>query len=206
MASSRPTAADLRRARRLTLPDVIGSGLRVLFCGINPGLYSTAVGHQFARPGNRFWKALHASGFTSRLVSPFEDATLLELGLGITNLCPRTTASADELTVEEIARGGRELVAKVMQYEPRMIAVLGIGAYRLAFGRAEAVVGPQADTIGGRSAWVLPNPSGLNAHYRLEGLTEHFRALREHVESGGGRQRAAVRDGSASRASIRRRR
>jgi TDG/mug DNA glycosylase family protein len=188
-ASSRPTPADLRRARRRTLPDVIGPGLRVLFCGINPGLYSAAVGHNFARPGNRFWKALHASGFTDRLYSPFEDASLLDLGLGITNLCPRTTATADELTPDEIARGGRDLLDKVALYRPRLVAVLGIGAYRLAFGRTEAVVGPQPDRIGASAAWVLPNPSGLNAHYSLESLTRHFRALRESLPSGRGRRR-----------------
>jgi TDG/mug DNA glycosylase family protein len=185
----RPTPADLQRARRRTLPDVIGPGLRVLFCGINPGLYSAAVGHNFARPGNRFWKALHASGFTDRLFSPFEDAGLLDLGLGITNLCPRTTATADELTPDEIARGGRDLLDKVARYRPRLVAVLGIGAYRLAFGRTEAVVGPQPDRIGASAAWVLPNPSGLNAHYRLESLTRHFRALRESLPSGRGRRR-----------------
>ena len=194
MASSRPTAADLRRARRLTLPDVIGPGLRVLFCGINPGLYSAAVGHHFGRPGNRFWRTLYAAGFTPSLFSPEQDVSLLDLGLGITNLCPRTTASADELTPEEIARGGRKLIAKVRRYEPHMVAVLGIGAYRLAFGRADAVAGPQPDTIGGRPAWVLPNPSGLNAHYGLEELARHLRALRDHLEPG------------ASRASVRRRR
>jgi TDG/mug DNA glycosylase family protein len=188
-AATRPTPADLRRARRRTLPDVIGPGLRVLFCGINPGLYSTAVGHQFARPGNRFWKALHASGFTDRRFSPFEDACLLDLGLGITNLCPRTTATADELTAKEIARGGRHLLEKVARYRPRLVAVLGIGAYRLAFGRADAVVGPQPDGIGASAAWVLPNPSGLNAHYSLESLTRHFRELRESLPSGGGRRR-----------------
>ena len=162
---------------------MIGPGLRVLFCGINPGLYSTAVGHQFARPGNRFWKVLYASGFTDRLLSPFEDATLPSLGLGVTNLCPRTTATADELTPEEIARGGRELTAKVHEYRPRVVAVLGIGAYRLAFGRTEAVVGRQRDRIGDSAAWVLPNPSGLNAHYGLESLTRHFRELREEAAS-----------------------
>jgi TDG/mug DNA glycosylase family protein len=183
MASSPPTAAELRRARRLALPDVIGPGLRVLFCGINPGLYSAAVGHQFARPGNRFWRALYAAGFTPSLFSPQHDRSLLDLGLGITNLCPRTTAGADELTPDEIIRGGRALAAKVRRYEPHLIAVLGIGAYRLAFGRADAVVGPQDEPIGGRPVWVLPNPSGLNAHYGLEALTRHFRTLREHVES-----------------------
>ena len=188
-APTRPTPADLRRARRRLLPDVIAPGLDVLFCGINPGLYSTAAGHHFARPGNRFWKVLHASGFTDRLFSPFEDAGLPTLGLGITNLCPRTTATADELTAREIARGGRALTAKVMEYRPALVAVLGIGAYRLAFGRTEAVVGPQPDGIGDSAAWVLPNPSGLNAHYGVESLTQHFRALREHAASRRGRGR-----------------
>jgi TDG/mug DNA glycosylase family protein len=188
-APARPTPADLRRARRRRLPDVIGPGLGILFCGINPGLYSTAVGHQFARPGNRFWKALHASGFTDRRFSPFEDALLPSLGLGVTNLCPRTTATADELTAAEIARGARDLLDKVARYRPQLVAVLGIGAYRLAFGRMDAVVGPQPDLIGESEAWVLPNPSGLNAHYGLESLTQHFRALRDHAESRRGRGR-----------------
>jgi TDG/mug DNA glycosylase family protein len=124
----RPTLADLRRARRLRLPDVIAPGIRVLFCGINPGLYSAAVGHHFGRPGNRFWKALHASGFTDRLYSPDEDLDLPTLGLGITNLCPRTTARAEELSGAELARGARALAAKAARYRPRVIAVLGVGA------------------------------------------------------------------------------
>ena len=141
MPPSRPDAAALVRARRRKLPDVIAPRLRILFCGINPGLYSTAVGHHFGRPGNRFWKALHASGFTPRLFSPSEDSTLLAFGIGITNLCPRTTASADELTAAELERGGRALVAKARRYRPRVVAILGIGAYRAGFGRPEAVIG-----------------------------------------------------------------
>jgi TDG/mug DNA glycosylase family protein len=178
MSSPRPSALDLQRARRLRLPDVIGPGLRVLFCGINPGLYSAAVGHHFGRPGNRFWKALHASGFTGRLFSPSEDAQLLTLGLGITNLCPRTTARADELSASELARGARAVAAKAARHRPRVVAVLGVGAYRMAFGRPAARVGRQDEEIGGALAWVLPNPSGLNAHYGLADITEHFRALR----------------------------
>jgi TDG/mug DNA glycosylase family protein len=150
----------------------------VLFSGINPGLYSAAIGHHFGRPGNRFWKALYAAGFTPRLLSPYEDATLLEHGLGITNLVPRTTANADELTRDEIAQGARTLIDKAEQYRPKVIAVLGIGAYRLGFDRPDAAVGRQDEGIGGCVAWVLPNPSGLNAHYGLEDLTRHFRALR----------------------------
>ena len=181
MSSPRPDAAALLRARRHTLRDVIAPSLRVLFCGINPGLYSTAVGHHFGRPGNRFWKALHASGFTPRLFSPSEDKALLGFGVGITNLCPRTTASADELTPAELERGGRELVAKARRYRPRVVAILGIGAYRAGFGRLDAVIGRQEEPIAQALTWVLPNPSGLNAHYGLEELTRHFRRLRAAV-------------------------
>ena len=182
MSSPRPDLAALRRARRRILPDVIAPGLRVLFCGINPGLYSTAIGHHFGRPGNRFWKTLHASGFTPRLFSPSEDAALLDLGIGITNLCARTTASADELTADELERGGRELVAKVVRYRPRAVAILGIGAYRVGFSRPEASIGRQDGPIGEALTWVLPNPSGLNAHYGIEDLVHHFRRLRSVVE------------------------
>ena len=183
MSSARPDAAALLRARRQTLRDVIAPGLRVLFCGINPGLYSTAVGHHFGRPGNRFWKALHASGFTPRLFSPSEDKALLAVRIGITNLCPRTTASSDELTAAELERGGRALVAKVRRYRPGVLAILGIGAYRLGFDRPEAVIGRQPTATAEALTWVLPNPSGLNAHYGLDELTRHFRILRSAVEA-----------------------
>jgi TDG/mug DNA glycosylase family protein len=179
LAPRRPTAIDLERARRKRLSDVIGPGLGVLFCGINPGLYSAAVGHNFARPGNRFWKALHLSGFTSRLFSADEDASLLSLGLGITNLCPRTTARAEELTAAELVRGARGVERKAARYSPAVVAVLGVAAYRLAFGRPGARVGPQEDRLGGSRVWVLPNPSGLNAHYQIADLAREFSALRE---------------------------
>jgi double-stranded uracil-DNA glycosylase len=182
MSSPRPDAAALLRARRHTLRDVIAPSLRILFCGINPGLYSTAVGHHFGRPGNRFWKALHASGLTPRLFAASEDSTLLDLGIGITNLCPRTTASADELTADELERGGRELVAKARRYRPRVVAILGIGAYRAGFGRPDASIGRQDVPTAESLTWVLPNPSGLNAHYGLEELARHFRRLRAAVE------------------------
>jgi len=189
MSSPRPDAAALLRARRHTLRDVIAPSLRVLFCGINPGLYSTAVGHHFGRPGNRFWKALHASGFTPRLFCPGEDAALLDFGIGITNLSPRTTASADELTAAELARGGRALVAKARRYRPRVVAILGIGAYRAGFGRPDAVIGRQEAPTAQALTWVLPNPSGLNAHYGLEALTRHFRLLRAAVAEESARRR-----------------
>lgn len=150
----------------------------MLFCGINPGVYSAAVGHQFARPGNRFWKALHGSGFTDRLVSPFEDQTLVSVGLGITNLCPRTTARAEELDEAELRRGARALAAKVRRYRPVWLAVLGVGAYRIAFGRPRAALGPQSEPLGLARVWVLPNPSGLNAHYPLADLVRQFADLR----------------------------
>jgi TDG/mug DNA glycosylase family protein len=153
-------------------------GLKVLFCGINPGLYSGAIGHHFARPGNRFWRALHAAGFTSRILAPWEEDLLLPLGYGITSLVARATATAAELTAKELRSGGRYLEAKVRRYRPRWVAVLGIGAYRAAFERPGAAVGMQAEVLAGAGLWVLPNPSGLNANHQLPDLTRAFRALR----------------------------
>ncbi|WP_067720836.1 G/U mismatch-specific DNA glycosylase [Nocardia yamanashiensis] len=181
---SRPSPADLAAAQDKTIPDVIGPGLRVLFCGINPGLWSGATGQHFARPGNRFWPALHRSGFTPRQLRPDEQREMLELGLGITNVAARTTAKADQLTAEELRTGGRALVERVEQYQPRVLAVLGIGAYRTAFGRPRTTIGPQPERIGDTAIWVLPNPSGLNAHYTLDALASEFRVLREALEAG----------------------
>jgi TDG/mug DNA glycosylase family protein len=163
---------------RRRLPDVIAPGLGVLFCGINPGLYSTAIGHHFGRPGNRFWPALHGAGFTGHVFSPYEDRALLALGYGVTNLCPRTTARAEELTADELARGARTLAAKVRRHRPRVLAILGVGAYRAAFGRPQATLGLQDESVGGARVFVLPNPSGLNAHYGLPALVQHFGVLR----------------------------
>ena len=175
----RPTAEELAAADGLRIPDVITEGLAVLFCGINPGRYSGAVGHHFARPGNRFWKALHAGGFTDELVSPYDDRTLLRSGLGVTNLVARTTRSAAELEDEELREGGKRLERKVRRYRPGFVAVLGVDAYRRAFGRRDARIGAQEGGLGGARTWVLPNPSGLNAHYQLPQLVEEFRALRD---------------------------
>ena len=182
--STAPTAAQLEAAKSATIPDVAGPGLRVLFCGINPGLWSGATGRHFARPGNRFWPALYRSGFTERQLRPEEQDELLALGLGITNVVPRTTAKADELTAQEFREGGAALVERVERLRPRALAVLGIGAYRTAFGRPRTVVGPQADGIGDTAVWVLPNPSGLNAHYTLDGIADEFRRLRAAVSDG----------------------
>jgi len=159
------------------VPDIIASDLRVLFCGINPGLMSDATGHHFARPGNRFWPAMHRSGFTPRLLRPAEQAELLSYGLGITNVVARGTARAADLTRDELARGGRTLVAKVRRYRPSWLAVLGVSAYRAAFDHPQARIGPQTVRLGGARVWVLPNPSGLNAHYTLDRLVAEFRAL-----------------------------
>ena len=177
--ATKPTREQLLAATEKTVRDVIAPNLRVLFCGINPGLYTAAVGHHFARPGNRFWPALYAAGFTDRLLSPFDERELLQSGYGITNVVPRTTVSADELTKQEIIAGGEQLKAKVLRYRPRVLAVLGVGAYRTAFNQPKATVGRQAETIGDTVLWVLPNPSGLNANYQPAALARLFRELKE---------------------------
>lgn len=181
MQPRKPTKAEIAAAVGRTVPDVIAPRLRVLFCGINPGLYSGATGFHFARPGNRFWPTLYAAGFTTRLLAPHEEYELLDSGYGITNVVARATATADELTNEELLAGGRRLVAKVRRQGPRFLAVLGIGAYRAAFARPKAQLGLQAETIGQTAIWVLPNPSGLNAHYRADALAQLFRELRVAV-------------------------
>ncbi len=177
----RPTRAEILAAAGATIPDVTATGLRVLFCGINPGLYSGAVGHHFARPGNRFWPALCAGGFTERVLAPDEERSLLARGYGITNLVARATATADELDVDELRAGARRLSAKVRRLRPRWVAVVGVGAYRTAFDRPKAALGAQEQTLGGAGIWVLPNPSGLNAHYGAAELGRLFGALREAV-------------------------
>ena len=161
---------------------MLAPGLRVLFCGINPGLYSGATGHHFARPGNRFWPTLHRAGFTPRLLHPSEERELLSFGYGITNLVARATATADELAPAELVAGQRRLKSKVKRYQPRVVAVLGISAYRTAFGQKAVTAGRQQEFLADAVVWVLPNPSGLNAHYQLADLAEHFRALRMAVE------------------------
>jgi TDG/mug DNA glycosylase family protein len=183
MNQPRPTRAELLAAVDQTVPDVIARDLAVLFCGINPGLYSAYTGHHFARPGNRFWPALHAGGFTERLLSPYEERELLERGYGITNVVNRASAAADELSAAELTAGGEELRARVKRYRPKYLAVLGVGAYRVAFDRPKAVLGLQSETVGSTKVWVLPNPSGLNAHYRARDLAKLFGELRDAVEA-----------------------
>jgi len=173
----RPTREQLAAADGSTVPDLIAPGLRVLLVGINPGRYSGAVGHHFARPGNRFWRALHAARITPQVVSPFDERELLALGIGITNLVARATATADELAPEELRAGGRRLRAKLRRWRPRIVAFLGVGAYRAAFGCPDAAIGQQAEPLEGTCVWLLPNPSGLNAHYQLPALAAAFAAM-----------------------------
>jgi double-stranded uracil-DNA glycosylase len=182
-ARRRPSPEELVAAGDRLLPDVIADGLSVLFCGINPGLWSAATGWHFARPGNRFWPALYRAGFTPRELHPSEQAELPALGLGITNVAGRATARADELTAAELVQGGGILAAKVERARPRWLAVLGIGAYRDAFARRKATIGPQPSVIGGARVWVLPNPSGLNAHFTLPALGAEFARLRDAVDA-----------------------
>ncbi len=175
----KPTKEEILAAAGRSVPDLLAKNLLVLFCGINPSLYSAAVGHHFARPGNRFWPTLHAAGFTDRLLAPHEEQELLRKGYGITNVASRATATADELAREELIEGGRVLLKKVRRYGPRFLAVLGMSAYRSAFARPKARTGLQEETIGQTRIWLLPNPSGLNAHYQLNDLARLFRELRE---------------------------
>jgi double-stranded uracil-DNA glycosylase len=184
MKRAAPTRQELEAAWGTTVADVIAPGLQVLFCGINPGLYSGATGTHFARPGNRFWPALHRSGFTPRLLHPSEQAELLSCGLGITNVVERATAAAAELTPEELRLGGERLRQKVADFRPRCLAVLGIGAYRTAFGQKQAAPGRQEERLGETLVWVLPNPSGLNAHYSLADLADLFSDLRQALAEG----------------------
>ncbi|MFE9250602.1 G/U mismatch-specific DNA glycosylase [Streptomyces sp. NPDC007088] len=183
MSPSRPSPEELAAARGRLVPDVLAPELRVLFCGINPGLLSAVKGQHFARPGNRFWPALHQSGFTPRQLRPEEQESLLSYGLGITNVVERASARADDLSVEEYREGGRALTEKVERYRPRWLAVVGITAYRIAFEDRHARIGPQDTGRGGARVWVLPNPSGLNAHWSLAAMAEEFGRLREAVEA-----------------------
>jgi len=177
----RPTKAQLEAARNKSLRDIIARGLDVLFCGINPGLYSAAVDHHFARPGNRFWPALAAGGFTPRIFSPFEERLLLDLRCGITNIARRATATADELLADELRDSAKVLIRKVRRYQPKMLAVLGVSAYRIAFDEPAAVIGLQERMIGATRVWILPNPSGLNAHYQPAALAKEFQKLRREI-------------------------
>ena len=179
MSLRRPSREEIAAARGRTVPDVIAPDLRILFCGINPGLYSGATGWHFARPGNRFWQALHGAGLTDRVLAPWETTDVLGAGLGITNLVERATTAAAELSAGELRAGAVRLEAVAVRYRPATVAVVGISAYRIAFDRPTATLGPQPERIGPSRLWVLPNPSGLNAGYQLPALVAEFRRLRE---------------------------
>jgi TDG/mug DNA glycosylase family protein len=185
MPQTRPTREQLLAVYGRSLPDVIRPGLDVLFCGINPSLYSAAVGHHFARPGNRFWPALHAGGFTERRYAPSEDHLLLKKGYGLSNLVDRATARADELTLDEMRDGARTLERKVRRLRPRYVALLGISVYPTAFGWTDAALGEQPILLGESKVWILPSPSGLNAHYQPAALANLFREFRRAVENTG---------------------
>jgi TDG/mug DNA glycosylase family protein len=175
----KPSKEEVAAAVGKKVPDVIAPRLRILFCGINPGLYSAAVGHHFARPGNRFWRGLKEAELTDRLLSPYEEAELLRVGIGITNLVGRATATADQISTGELKRGRRRLEEKIRKYRPRIVAILGMGAYRKASGSKKVETGAQEAKIGTASLWVLPNPSGLNAHYQLSDYARLFRELKQ---------------------------
>ncbi|MER7891160.1 G/U mismatch-specific DNA glycosylase [Micromonospora sp. NPDC094482] len=177
--SVRPTREELAAAADRTLPDLIAPGLDVLFVGINPGLWSAATGWHFARPGNRFWPALHRGGFTPRLMHPSEQDELPGYGLGITNMVDRASARADELSTAELIAGAESLRAKVARYQPRWVAVVGVTAYRIGFARPRATFGAQPEPLAGARLWVLPNPSGLNAHFTPASLGAAFAELRQ---------------------------
>lgn len=181
-APTRPTRDDLLAAAGKSIPDVIAPDLKVLFCGINPGLYSGATGYHFARPGNRFWPTLHRAGFIDRLLSPIEGRELPRFGYGLTNLVERATARADELSAEELIAGAWRLEKKVRRWRPRFVALLGISAYRVAFARPKAIPGRQEEGLDAATLWVLPSPSGLNAHFQLGDLARVFAELRRAVE------------------------
>ena len=184
----RPTREQLAAAANKTLPDILAPGMKLLLVGINPGLYTAAIGHHFGRPGNRFWPAMYAGGLTPRLLSPFESGLLADYGIGITNMVSRATARADELTREELQQGAKKLERKVRRYKPRFVALLGLTSYREAFSRPKARLGRQPEKIGDAVLWLLPNPSGLNAHHQPRHLAQMFNELREAIEQDGRRK------------------
>ena len=184
-APARPSKDELQAAYGRTVPDLVRPGLAVLLCGINPSLWSGAVGLHFATPGNRLWPALHAAGWTERRLQPWETDEVLAAGLGITNLVPRATARADELTDDELRAGLPRLAELAERVRPAFVAFLGLSSYRVATGERRASVGEQAGSIGGSRVWLLPNPSGLNASWQLPRLAEAYGELRAAATGSG---------------------
>ncbi|MFP4013086.1 MAG: G/U mismatch-specific DNA glycosylase [Chitinispirillaceae bacterium] len=178
----KPTPEQIQAAWGKTVPDVIAPDLKILFCGINPSLYTGAVGHHFARPGNRFWPSLHKAEITPRLFSPFEEEELLPLGFGITNLVARATAAASDLKREEFQAAAVDLEEKTTRFRPSVVAFLGVEAYRLAFCRPKAKIGRQEETLAASTIWLLPNPSGLNAHYQIDDIALMLREVNQYAQ------------------------
>jgi double-stranded uracil-DNA glycosylase len=174
----KPTRSELLQAYGAVIPDLVEPGIRVLLVGINPSLYSGWTGLHFARPGNRLWRTLHEAGFTDRLLRPEDTEAILAAGLGITNLVARATARADELTDEEVRAGVEPLARLVRSLTAPVVAFLGVSTYRVAFGRPRARVGRQEERFEDAGVWVLPNPSGLNAHYQQPALTTAYAEVR----------------------------
>jgi double-stranded uracil-DNA glycosylase len=177
VAPRTPAREELQAAYGREIPDLVAPDLRVLLVGINPSLWSGWSGVHFGRQSNRLWPTLHEAGLTPRRLVPEDTDELLDAGIGITNLVNRATARADELTDDEIRAGVPRLRETVRRWRPRNVAVLGVTAYRTAFGRRKATVGRQDETLEGARVWVLPNPSGLNAHYQQPGLTAEYAKL-----------------------------
>ncbi|MEV7648524.1 mismatch-specific DNA-glycosylase [Arthrobacter sp. NPDC089319] len=175
------TRTELLAFQDALVPDLLGPGLRLLFVGINPGLWSAATGSHFARPGNRFYPALAAAGITDHLIRAGEGMAeedrdhLISRGVGITNIVPRATARADELGPDELRAGARRLEEMIEALGPRVVAVAGISAYRVGFGRPKAQLGRQPERMGGAELWAVPNPSGLNAHHNVASLAAVYR-------------------------------
>jgi TDG/mug DNA glycosylase family protein len=193
----RPTPEELRVAYGKSIPDVIAPGLQLLFVGINPSLYSAAVGHHFARPGNRFWPTLHGAGFTDRLLAPVEQNVLLDRGYGITNVVDEATARADQLTRKDLSDGIKRLERRVRRFRPSWVAFLGISTFQAVFDQKSATIGAQQSQFGGARVWLLPNPSGLNAHYQLGSLVRLFGELRAAIVA---RRKSSI--GTASPGSV----
>ncbi len=177
----KPSKEQIAQSVNKQIYDVIAPGIKLLFCGINPGLYTAAIKKHFGRPGNRFWPALFAGGITPRLYSPFEQHLLLLDNIGITNLVNRATARADEVEEKELQKGAEVLSQKIAKYKPEAVAILGITTYRTAFKKPKAKLGIQEDVISGAKIWVLPNPSGLNAHFQIKELGLLFAQLNSGV-------------------------
>ena len=182
MSRRRPTDAELQASYGREIPDLVGPGMRLLLVGINPSLWSGWSGRHFGRPSNRLWPTLHQAGLTERRLAPENSAELLAAGIGITNLVARATARADELTPDEIRAGVPRLARLVARWHPQVVAVLGVTAYRVAFARPKATVGPQPEPLEGARVWVLPNPSGLNAHYQQADLTAEYARMRADLD------------------------